>query len=449
MRDYLVVGLIVAAAPFCLFYPYFGVQLWTWISYFNPHRYAYGFAYNFPVAVVAGVPTLLGALFTGRQNRQQPLRSREMVLLSVLWCWFGVTLVTAINVPMFAGHVDDAKIQMVAVSKILLMTYATVYLVNSREKLRNLMIVVALSFGVRALFGGFFGFQTGGQFKVYGPPDTFITDNNDFALALNMVLGMMYFLARTETRRWVRLLFWACFFSAATCVVLSYSRGGMLGLAVVACLIALKSRKKVLAGTAILVAAMLVVTFASGAWKNRMGTFAEGKLDDSARQRLVTWGFAIHLMEDYPITGGGFMTFPDEDVFQKYARAELPGGFRSSGPHSIYFQLLGEQGIVGLALFALLVCSMLFTLRGIRRRGATLESANWLVPYANMLEIGLAAYLVSGAFLGRAYFDLFYGLVAMTASLKLISRSEFARALHLEEAPARHMELTEENGVLV
>jgi probable O-glycosylation ligase (exosortase A-associated) len=450
MRDYLIVGLIVGASPFCFFYPYLGVLLWTWISYFSPHRYAYGFAYNFPVAIVVAIPTLAGAIFTRSENRQRPFFTRELILLTSLWCWFGVTLVTAMNVPLFAGHVDDAKVQMIAVSKILLMTYVTVLLVNTPERMRNLVIVVALSFGVRSLFGGLFGFRTGGQFKVYGPPDTFIEDNNDFALALNMVLAMMYFLARTEPRRWLRLFFWACFVSGIMCVLLSYSRGGLLGLVATAGLIALKSKKKVLAGTAIVVAAMFFLTFATSQWKDRMGNFAEGNLDDSARQRLVSWGFALHLMEDYPITGGGFMTFPDENVFQRYARAQLPGGFQSTGPHSIYFQLLGEQGFVGLGLFLCLVISMLFSLRSIRRMATSIDSTHWLVPYTSMLQAGLAAYLISGAFLGRAYFDLFYQLVALTVILKAMATKEIAKALRAEDsAPSGEIKSFEQDFIPV
>jgi probable O-glycosylation ligase (exosortase A-associated) len=447
MRDYLIVAIIVGGAPFCLFYPYWGVLFWAWISYFNPHRYGYSFAYNFPVATIIAVPTLVGTFFTNRANRQRHLFTREMILLLMLWIWFGVTLVYAMNVPQFAGHIDDAQAQMVAVSKILLMTFVTVLLVNTRDRLRNLIIVVALSFGVRALFGALFGFSTGGNFKVYGPPDTFIGDNNDFALALNIVLGMMFYLARSESRRWLRLLFWATFASCIICVLLSYSRGGLLGLAAAAVLMAVRSKKKVLASIFLVVAAMMALNLMTEQWKDRMGNLAEGNLDDSARQRLVSWGFAIHLMEDYPVTGGGFMTFPDVQVFQRYARAELPGGFQSTGPHSIYFQMLGEQGIVGLSLFLCLSLCMILTLRRVRRRARLRPSAQWGLPYANMLETGLAAYLVSGAFLGRAYFDLFYQLVALTAILDILSREEVTPANQMGEDSISRLEMLEGEGV--
>jgi hypothetical protein len=46
------------------------------------------------------------------------------------------------------------------------------------------------------------------------------------------------------------------------------------------------------------------------------------------------------------------------------------------------------------------------------------------VPYAYLIETGLGAFLVSGAFLGRAYFDLFYQLVALTVILSILARQE-------------------------
>ncbi len=444
MRDLIIVGFILGAVPFCFFQPYIGVLFWTWISYFNPHRYAWGFAYYFPVATVIAVPTLTGMIFTKSQNRQKNLLTRETVLLAMLWIWFCATTFYASNVALFAGHMDDAKSQINTVSKILLMTFLTMLLIVKKEQFQKLVIVVALSCCVRALFGATFGFQTDGSFRVYGPPETFIADNNDFALALNMVLAIMFFLAKAETRKWYRIGYWATFFSSIICILLSYSRGGLLGLGTVILLIAIKSKKKVLAGAILAVGALLVITFSTDQWKERMGGAAEGHIDDSARQRLVSWGFALNLVKDYPFTGGGFETFGDDVVFQKSQKEPLPGGFLSSGPHSIYFQMLGEQGFVGLGIFFSLILSMLFTLRRIRKRAQRLEAAAWALPYANMLEIGLAAYLVSGAFLGRAYFDLFYELVALTVILKLLSRKDvYVAQPNAEETVEEPAELEE------
>src|SRR5258708_5869291 len=149
MRDLVVLAIILGSVPVCLINPYYGVLMWTWIAYFNPHRYTWGIAYNFPVAQVIAAPTLLGTLFARRMNRQ--FLTREAILLLLLWIWFCFTMFHATQVPAFAGHVSDGKQQLIQVSKILLMSFPIILLVTSEKKLKWLLLVTALSFGVRAI----------------------------------------------------------------------------------------------------------------------------------------------------------------------------------------------------------------------------------------------------------------------------------------------------------
>src|SRR5262249_42779254 len=104
-------------------------------------------------------------------------------------------------------------------------------------------------------------------------------------------------------------------------------------------------------------------------------------------------------------------------------------GHTSNGPHSIYFQVMAEQGFVGLAAFLALLFSCLFSTRRLRKRVARYPSLSWVTNYSYSVETSLIAYMVSGAFLGRAYFDLYLQLVAILILLKLICRKEL-RALH-------------------
>ncbi len=169
MRDYIVVGLILGAAPVCLFYPYFGVLMWSWIAYFNPHRFAWGFATTFPVALVIAIPTIVGAFFTRKGNRF--VLTRETLLLLTFWAWTGITLLNAHFEPLFADHLTDAALRLTELSKIMIMTILTFYLVSSKNKLKYLLMLTAFSFGILALKGTIFGILTGGQFRVWGPPN--------------------------------------------------------------------------------------------------------------------------------------------------------------------------------------------------------------------------------------------------------------------------------------
>ncbi|MBI5469513.1 MAG: putative O-glycosylation ligase, exosortase A system-associated, partial [Deltaproteobacteria bacterium] len=48
----------------------------------------------------------------------------------------------------------------------------------------------------------------------------------------------------------------------------------------------------------------------------------------------------------------------------------------------------------------------------------------WLCDYSDMIQVSLAAFMVGGAFLGRAYFDLFYNLIVVVIILKVLAKKE-------------------------
>lgn len=445
MRDVLLFIIIAISIPISFFRPYYGILIWTWITFFNPHRYTWGFMYNFPVAAVIAVPTLAGCLFTSNLNKQ--FLKRETILLAILWIWFCITFLHAMQIPLFQGHIEDAKLEWIRVGKVLLITFTMILLVTSHQRLKSLVMVTAMSFGLLAIKGAIFGVRTGGESRVWGPPDSFIADNNAFGLAVNMSLPMLFFLARDEQRRPYRLLLYLAFACGILSVVLTYSRGGLLGLAAVILALTLKSRYKLVGGFLAAICFVGVITFAPSQWMNRMTGLAHGDVDMSGHQRLVSWGTSLNFAMDYPITGGSFNALPDVEIFQRYQNEPLPGGFLSSGPHSIYFQTLEEQGFVGLGLYLVLVASCWASLLSLRRRAARSPSSQWIVPYTHMIEVSLFGFLVSGAFLGLANFDLFYQLVAMVIILKMLYRSDAPVTAPVHVADSEPIDVSEDSLV--
>ena len=172
------------------------------------------------------------------------------------------------------------------------------------------------------------------------------------------------------------------------------------------------------------VVAFFVLSFAPDAWMQRMGRFFSGDLDESAQQRLVSWGTSWNFAHDYPLTGGSFDVLPNVQVFQRYQPRPLPLGFLSSGPHSIYFQLLADQGFPGLALFLLLIGSCYWSLWRVRVSARSVPSANYLVPYTHMVEVSILGFMVSGAFLGFVYLDVIYQMIGLVVVLKVLLRNE-------------------------
>jgi probable O-glycosylation ligase (exosortase A-associated) len=442
MRSITLLLIIIGSVPVCIASPFYGILMWYWTSYFNPHRFTYGFMYDFPVAMAVAAPTLLGAIFCRKNLRS--LLTVESLLLLALWAWYSITYFNAVGNPAFVGHIKEAQYEMNHISKIFLMTFVMIVIINSRKRLYWVMLVSAGSLGLLALKDALFGIRTSGEFRVWGPPDSFLTDNNAFGLAINVSLPILFLLAREEKRWWLRLSLYLCFAAGVLSVLLTYSRGGLLGLAMVLGALTLYSRHKPVAVALMIVAAVLILCFAPPSWMDRMGQFAQGNLDATANQRLVSWETSWRFAHDYPVMGGGFETLPDITIYQRYQPRALPDGLLSSGPHSIYFQLLADQGFVGLGLFLALIGCCFVTLRRVRRIGRCFDHTHYLLNYSVMLEIALLAFLTSGAFLGFIYLDLIYQIIGTIVVLKALLRIELqSHALQQEPERSRQIELAE------
>jgi probable O-glycosylation ligase (exosortase A-associated) len=435
MRDYLFLALLIALVPVCFFRPFVGILAWTWISYFNPHRFTWGFAQELPAAMVVAIATIGGFLFSS--DRRLPPMKRETILLLLLWVWFALTTVSVYFSREFFHHLPDSVERLGAVSKMLLMTFFAMILVTDRHKLRSWYLVTAGSFAVLAFKGAVFGALTAGQFRVMGPQKSMVADNNAFGLALNMCLPMFFYLAKLEESRRLRMILRIAFLFTIAGVILTYSRGALIGLAVVLLTLAFKSKYKLPALAVVGVAALLVVALAPTKWIRRMETLKTAKdTDPSALSRINAWTLATRLALDYPIMGGGFQTFT-APVYDRYGLREGPVIL---GPHSIYFQVLGEHGFPGLLMFLGLIGSCLLSCRKIRRQFATNALARWPAAYADMITVSLLAFASSGAFLGLAYFDLFYQLAATTVILKCLVDEELNSEAEETSAEASALE---------
>ena len=406
---------LLPSLPVCFVRPFYGIVLWTIVAFTSVQWYAYS-AYDFPVALMLAIPTLLGAVVFGRGWHN--LLSREVILLFILWIWFTVTTVVSTSTPFFADHAEATWLRWGFVSKIMLMTVATVTIVDSFARLRTLVMVIAGCFGVFVLKALPFLIVTGGGDRVYGPERSMIEDNNDFGLALNMTLPLFFFLAQSETRPRLRRLWWFLSIATIPAIFFTYSRGALVGLVAIAGAMFVQSKKRAILVPLLLVGRAVAFIYDPEDWRHRMDPTRENAIDGSAFSRINAWKFSWHLANEFPLTGGGFETFTKE-LFLIYA----PNAKDVHGPHSVYFGVLAEHGFIGLFLYMALVGSCFVSIRWVVRWGR-LHGDEVVVNYGNMFRVALAAFLISGLFLGRAYFDYYFTLVACIVVLRRTCVSE-------------------------
>jgi probable O-glycosylation ligase (exosortase A-associated) len=123
--------------------------------------------------------------------------------------------------------------------------------------------------------------------------------------------------------------------------------------------------------------------------------------------RINAWWVAWHTALAYPLGGG--MSFQHDFLFERYGPYEQ--GVRAA--HSIYFEILGNHGFLGLFLFVMIWVSAYFTAGWLRKNTTDIPEAQWAGQLGAMVQVSLVGYLVGGAFLSLPYFDLPYNLVLM------------------------------------
>jgi len=290
--------------------------------------------------------------------------------------------------------------------KILFVTFLAIYTLQKREHVMWLVFIVVFSIGFYGVKGGVFTITRGGTNLVWGPPETFIADNNALALAVIMTIPLLVYFYIMSTKGWLRAAIVLCIGLCAASVLGSYSRGGLLAIIAMTSFLWLKSKGKLWVGMVMLLLALGFYSFMPPAWEQRMTTIGTYEQDRSAQGRLSTWRMLFNLAADRPLVGGGFEPYTAE-VFRRY----LPDYDRVRSAHSIYFQVLGEHGFVGLALF---LTFWLLTWRLSRRilkhtkNNPELKWAYWL---AAMIQVSLIGYFVGGMFLNLAYWDMPYFLM--------------------------------------
>jgi putative inorganic carbon (HCO3(-)) transporter len=420
VRDIIVLTFFAISLPVCFLRPFYGLLLWTVIAFMPLTGITWGPARSVPFAMAVAIPTLLGFFFFSRTWER--VLSREFLLIVLLWVWFTITSFVSTSTPIFMHHAQDTWVRWEFVSKILLMTVFTMAIVDRFSRLRVLVLVIAGCFGAFILKTLPFVIITGGADRLYGPPNSMIGDNNDFALALNMTLPVFFFLAQTESNRWLRRLFGFLFVITIPTVFFTYSRGGLIGLVVVLGMMFFQLKRRLVLIPVIALGLAVALMFAPETWRQRMDPAGPNSVDASALSRINAWTFSWRLVSDYPIFGGGFETFTPE-MFLRYA----PNPSDVHGPHSVYMGVLAEHGFVGLFLYLALLGSCFASTHRLVKFGR-LEGVTRVVSYANMFRFSLVGFLTSGLFLGRAYFDYFFTVVACIAILKRMWQSEWAGA---------------------
>jgi probable O-glycosylation ligase (exosortase A-associated) len=404
MRDIALALFIFGTIPFILTRPYIGLLVWSWLGYMNPHRATWGFAYSFPWVMLIAIVTLVSFLFS--KEKKTVRLSPMVVLLLLFFIWTTVTT-------FFAIQSTSAWQEWEQFGKVIIMVLVTLMLVTDRERMHWLVWVIALSIGFWGVKGGVFTVLHGGNYHVYGPPRSFFSNNNDMALVLCMVLPLMRYLQLQTSRKYLKRCLGLAMLLTGIAVLGTYSRGGLITLAVVSTALFLKSRGRIAIGVVFVALLITAYQFMPAQWTDRMGTIQNASSVETAQTRIQSWEFAANVAIHHPVLGGGFNVYQNPDVWAQYA----PEGAVRRAVHSIYFRVLGEHGFPGLALFLALLFVSWRNCARVRRMTRGSPQDKWAFDLASVLQVSLLAYMVGGAADTSSYFDITYQMMAICSLL--------------------------------
>ncbi len=396
MRDIFVTAVVFGVLPFIFKRPWIGIMLWCWLGYMNPHRQAWGFAYDMPFALICAVVTITAFIFS--KEKKEMVWTRETVLLLIFIGWMLLTT-------FFAFYSDLAWQHWSKVWRIQLMVFLTVMIIKERQHLHWMIWVIALSLGYYGVKGGIFTIIHGGQFRVQGPTGTFFAGNNEMALVLAMLVPLIRYLHLQATQLWVRWGLASAMVLSGIAAIGSQSRGGLLAMAAMGLFLWFKSRHKFVMAVYMGIAIAIMAAVMPQSWYDRMDTIKTYEEDPSALGRINAWHTAFNVAKDR-ITGGGYEMFR-APTFRQYA----PEPFRVHDVHSVYFEVLGEHGFIGLGMFLLLAVFAWLRANQVIRECKNDPERKWAADLAAMIQVSLVGYGAGGAFLGLAYFDLTYHLL--------------------------------------
>jgi len=257
---------------------------------------------------------------------------------------------------------------------------------------------------------------------------------NRFAQTMLVLLPLGCFTFWRERRRWRRLGAIVATSLILCGVLLSYSRGALITLAlllVLATCLRYIRLYQILAGV---LALFLIITVAAPGFFSRLDSIrgveglyseeAEVSPDGAVRGRMTEMLAALKVFVDHPILGvgpGQYMPF-----YSMQYHLDLENAFRylprARRAHSLYLELAAEVGIIGLATFMFAVCLVIVRLWDIRRRAMYVRSD--LANMATALILSFIAYLGTAMFLHLAYQRYYWLLLAIGGSALRVLHDE-------------------------
>ena len=446
MRDLAFVGFLAALLVLGLKRPFLFVLAYVYIDTVSPQRLSYYLINSIPLSMIVAVLAMGSWLIVDRKEGFN-LTVRQGLILALL-AYSGVTTLHA-DFPIDAAEKWDWAWKAMVFAVFLPFTLRT------RLRIEAVLLFLTLSAAAIIIVGGIKTMLAGGGYGVLN----LMVDNNSglyegstiSTVAIGLV-PLILWLARfgtifppdyepartapgspssddnpagqrftsnppTPGGRWRRFIVKAfaagLIFACLLIPIGTEARTGLVCIAVLGLLLLRDMKRRMLYLGAAALLGLAAIPFLPSSFTARMETIQTLEADQSAGTRLAVWAWTWDYAKSHPL-GGGFGAYRSNRIQVRTVSAQTAGDVQvitaqteadeARAYHSSYFEMLGEQGFPGLALFLLLHGIGLARMEIIRRRyrGARGDKAA-IAPLATALQHFHIIYLVGSLFLGIAY----------------------------------------------
>jgi putative inorganic carbon (hco3(-)) transporter len=416
--------------------PFVATLGYVWVDTFSPQNVTYFVLNQLPVAMIMGAVAVGGYVLFDR--RSPPPRSAEIMLMIAMTLWTNLTMLWAVA-PVAAWDKWDWAVKTLAFatfipfvirSRVQIEAFAQIYVFSLAANFIPFGIKVMVSGGG---YGHNLGLQTG---------NTGLSEGGLLSTACLMAVPLAIHLAAhgqlIPRLNLVPVVYWLVAALAIMTAVGTYERSALVGMVVLGGLMWLRSRRKLRFGVIIGIVACLLLYATSSDWNDRVATIGNFEQENSAYTRILVWRWVLEFTAAHPF-GGGFESY-------LINRIEIPGTDGEPAIvqfgrafHSIYFEVLGEQGYPGLAIFLLVTALAFFRLNRVAKQARADPELAWAGSLAGALQSGLAVFLSAGAFVGIAFQPMYWYFLAMSVSLNAymvrVRRQERPSASHVGRSP--------------
>ena len=427
MRDLAFIGFLLALIGMGFRRPFLFVLAYIYIDIVSPQRLTYLLLNSVPISLIAAALAVGGWALIDDKRDVRVAPRQFLILILLIYC--GITT-------LHADFPAPALDKWAWVWKSLAFAMFLPLTLRTRLRIESLLLFMVLSAASIIIVGGIKTLASGGG--GYGELNLMVTSNSGLyegstisTVAVAIVPLILWFTKFGTVFRpdWkVKLFAYALAFSCLLIPIGTATRTGLLCIGLLALLMLRDVKRRLLYLGLLGVVTVGVVPFLPAAFTQRMSTIQSYQGDASASTRLAVWKWTIGYAKDHPF-GGGFEAYRQNQirydtvqVVDQGAQATVDKTLEvdeARAYHSAYFEMLGEQGYPGLALWLGINLIGLWRMELLRRRYRRSSDPGeaWIAPLAGALQAAHIIYLLGAAFVAIAFQPFVFELIGAQIGL--------------------------------